>query len=179
MYLSVVLPQYNELRNLKAGVLQSVFNYLNKQTYTWEVIVIDDGSTDSSGEATAEIIKALKGFRQIKAEHKGKPFAIEKGINEATGDWILLADMDQSTPISELGKLIKYIDTYSVVIGSRGKKRNEASILRKTAGVVFSTYRRMLVLSKLHDTQCGFKLFRKDIIKKYFPMLASLKQSKV
>lgn len=179
MYLSVVVPQYNELKNIRAGVLQSIYDYLKKQNYDWEVIIIDDGSTDSSAKETESIIKNLKGFRQIRAEHAGKPSAIAIGVTEARGDWILLADMDQSTPINEVEKLFKYTDEFPVVIGSRGKKRNEASVLRKTAGVMFSTYRRVLVLPRIVDTQCGFKLFRQDIIKSYFPLLGSLKKNNV
>lgn len=179
MRLSVVIPQYNELKNLRAGVLQSVNDYLSKQSYDWEVIIIDDGSTDDSAQETEQIIKDLKGFRQIKAQHGGKPASTARGVEEAIGDWILLADMDQSTPISEVEKLFRYTGEYDVVIGSRGKRRNDASILRKTAGFIFSTYRRLLVLSHIVDTQCGFKLFKKEVIKKYFPLLGSLLKTRV
>ena len=179
MHLTVILPQYTELKNLKAGVLQSVYDFLHKQIYDWEVIIVDGGSTDNSALETEKIIKNLKGFYQIKALHEGKPLAISKGIEQSHGKWILLADMDQSTPVSEVNKLFKFTDKFPVVIGSRGKKRNEASILRKTAGFAFSTYRRLLVLTKIVDTQCGFKLFREDIIKKYFPLLESLKKVNV
>lgn len=179
MFLSVVLPQYNEFKNIKAGVLQSIYDYLSKQKYSWEVIIVDDGSTDTTADEVDKIIKTLNGFRQIRASHGGKPVATSKGIEAATGEWILLSDMDQSTPISEVEKLFKYTNDYPVVIGSRGKRRNEATLLRKTAGVVFSTYRRVLVLSHIVDTQCGFKLFRSDILKQYFPHLGSLNKNNV
>src|SRR3989344_2229087 len=126
VYLSVVIPCYNEKENLKRGVLFEIKEYLDKQTFNWEVIISDDGSKDGSADLIESQIKAFSGFRFIKNSHGGKPFAIWHGIKESVGKYILFTDMDQSTPIVELSKLIPFVKKdCDAVIGSRG-------LIRKT-----------------------------------------------
>src|SRR5258706_8400253 len=110
MYLSVIIPAYNEEENLKRGVLKEVSNYLQKQKYSWEVVVSDDGSTDKSKIVAKEQIKNLKGFMLLENKHGGKPSALLSGINASKGDYILFTNMDQSTTILELKKLLPKLD---------------------------------------------------------------------
>jgi glycosyltransferase involved in cell wall biosynthesis len=179
MFLSIVIPQYNESENLKAKVLDRVYQYLTRQNYSWEVIIVDDGSSDNSVELATTSIRDKKGFTLYEAQHGGKPLAILHGVEKAQGEYILLADMDQSTPISELEKLLKYTPKFEAIIGSRGKRRSQASLLRKAAGFIFSSYRRVLILGEIVDTQCGFKLFKADLIKKLFPLLSAVQKDNV
>lgn len=87
--------------------------------------------------------------------------------------------MDQSTPISELDKLIPYTkDGVEAVIGSRGVVRKDFPLYRKVGAVVFMMIRRLLILPELVDTQCGFKLFRLDVLRKVFPRLEFFKKEK-
>lgn len=172
MYLSVVIPAYNEEENLKRGVLQQVYDYLKKQKYSWEVLVSDDGSTDNSKKIAKEQIRLLKGFTLLENSHGGKPAALLHGINASKGEYILFTDMDQSTPVVELEKLLTKLDKKTnVVIGSRGLVRDNFPVYRRIGSIVFATVRRALILPDITDTQCGFKLFESKALKKAFPKL--------
>jgi len=177
MYLTVVIPCFNEEENIKKGVLMEVYDYLKAKQYDWEVIISDDGSTDKSKIELNKKLDQLKGFRVINNSHGGKPSALLSGIKVAKGKYILITDMDQSTPIGELGKLETYLGKgYDVVIGSRGLKRKDFPLYRKFGAAVFSTFRRFLILPEIKDTQCGFKLFAASKIQEAFPKLEFFKR---
>ncbi|OQA93050.1 MAG: Undecaprenyl-phosphate 4-deoxy-4-formamido-L-arabinose transferase [Microgenomates group bacterium ADurb.Bin219] len=176
-YLSIIIPCYNEKENLQRGVLDEVLDYLSKQNFAWEVIISDDGSNDGSTEIIKESIKEQEGFSLIANKHGGKPFAIWQGIKKAKGEFVLFTDMDQSTPIKELAKLIPFFDKYEIVIGSRGLERENFSLIRKVGSSVFRNFRKIILLRDIDDTQCGFKVFRKDIAEKLFPRLQFFKES--
>jgi dolichyl-phosphate beta-glucosyltransferase len=169
MFVSVILPNYNELENLERGVLQEIARYLSKQSYDWEVIISDDGSTDKSVSYIEQFSKTNAHFKLIKNKHAGKPFALRSGVQAAKGTYVLLTDMDQSTPIDQLDKLLPYTkDGFKVVIGSRGIRRRDSSLLRQVASVVFLLARKIFLLRTIKDTQCGFKLFDRELAKKIF-----------
>lgn len=168
-FVSVILPNYNELENLKRGVLATISTYFATQSYGWEVIISDDGSTDQSVAFIQHFIASHPGFRLLKNPHAGKPYALKSGINVAKGKYVLLTDMDQSTPIDQLNKLIPYThDGFKVVIGSRGIRRRDSSLLRQLASVIFLLARKIFLLRGIKDTQCGFKLFEAGLAKKVF-----------
>ncbi len=171
VFLSVVIPQYNELSNLKKGLLYGAFDYLKTLDFEYEVLIVDDGSTDGSLEYLENNYKDIPFLKVIKAKHGGKPVAIYEGIKQSSGKYILFTDMDQSTPLPELEKLLPFIPKYRAVIGSRGNKRISATMSRKIAGKVFSNFRKLFLLRNIDDTQCGFKLFEYSIVKKVFPKL--------
>jgi len=178
IYLSVVIPCYNETENLQRGVLDEVNDFLTKQNFSWEVIISDDGSTDESKKIVSEQVKGKKNFRLVENSHGGKPLAVWSGIKNAGGEYVLFTDMDQSTPIKEVLKLIPYFEKYEVVIGSRGMERENFSILRKIGSNVFRVFRKILMLRDINDTQCGFKAFQTNVAKKIFPMLQFFKEEK-
>lgn len=171
-YLSVVIPCYNEEANLRRGVLKEVYHYLKDRKFSWEVIISDDGSSDASRELVKSQTAGYDNFLLLANSHGGKPAALLHGIKKAKGKYILITDMDQSTPISELTKLLKFTDRdYGAIIGSRGLIRKNFPLYRKAGAVVFMAVRRALILPEITDTQCGFKLFRSEILKKAFPRL--------
>lgn len=172
LYLSVVIPCYNEARNLERGVLDEVYQFLVRQPYTWEVIVVDDGSTDGSRQLVEQHIADKPGFSLVEIPHGGKPAAVWAGIQQARGEIVLFTDMDQSTPIYELDKLLPwYSQGYDVVIGSRGAAREGFSLVRKVGSLIFRSLRSLFLLRNISDTQCGFKTCRRPVALETFPRL--------
>ena len=179
IFLSVVIPCYNEKENLQRGVLADVEKYLAKQKYSSEVIISDDGSTDNSLEFIERFVKKHRRFRLLKNPHSGKPFAVRSGINQAQGEWVLFTDMDQSAPISQIEKLLPYFDRNNdIIIGSRGRKRLGFSFLRQLASDLFRLFRQVLLLKELIDTQCGFKAFKTKVAQDLFARLLIFKKPK-
>ena len=175
--LSVILPCYNEQKNLERGVLDEVAQYLTGQALPWEVLIVNDESTDDSRRLIEDYIQDNAGFTLFDIAHGGKPAAVWEGIQQARGEMILFSDMDQSTPLHELDKLVPwYREGYDVVIGSRQTTREGTSLLRKAGSFVFLTLRRLFLLPDIMDTQCGFKLCRREVALQIFPHLEFLRQ---
>lgn len=106
--LSVIIPAYNEEKRLPE-TLEKVRDYLSRQNYDWEVLILNDGSKDQTGAVVSELIKDWQGFRLIdNRENKGKGGVVKQGMLEARGDWRLFTDADNSTDISEIEKLWPY-----------------------------------------------------------------------
>lgn len=161
-YLSIIIPSYNEMKNIKKNVLDELFDYLNKQNYTWEVLLSDDGSTDGTTEALVKLSQKDKRIRVVKNIHAGKGPTVQSGMLKAKGEWILFTDFDQSTPIREIEKLFKYKKNHQVIIGSReisGAQRGKEPLYRHIMGKGFNFIVQALAIPGIQDTQCGFKLF--------------------
>jgi len=173
--ISIVIPCYNESNNLKRGVLGEVYNFLIEQSFAWEVLICNDESTDDSLQILEKQTQDYQNFRIINLPHGGKPSAVWGGIKQAKYPVVLFTDMDQSTPISEVLKLLPYSDSFDIVIGSRGLVREGNSLLRRIGGPVFLFIRRLVMLHNIIDTQCGFKLFHTDVAKVLFPELQFFK----
>lgn len=176
-YLSVVIPCYNEAKNIEGGALEEVYQYLVTQTYSWQVIIVNDESTDNSRDLIERFIQDKPNFSLFDIPHGGKPAAIWAGIQRANGEVLLLTDMDQSTPIRELRKLLPWYEQgFDTVIGSRGAAREGFSLVRKVGSFVFRNLRGLLMLRRISDTQCGFKLFRRQVLLSVFPFLEFLRR---
>lgn len=172
---SIVIPCYNEQKNLEKGVLAQVYSFLKKQKFQWQVLLCNDASTDDSLKLLKQFAKKHKGFKVLDLPHGGKPGAVWGGIQKAKYPWVLFTDMDQSTPLKELNKLLPFTDKYQLIIGSRGQTRHGFSPIRKIMSAVFLTLRRLALLPEIKDTQCGFKLIKTDLAKKIFPNLGYFK----
>ncbi len=167
--LSVVIPSYNESANLEKGVLESVENYLDSLKINYEIIVVDDGSTDNSGDL---VIKARgKNIKLIQNSHGGKANTIMTGMLKADGDIILFTDMDQATPINQIEKFLpKFEAGWDIVIGSRHGRKG-APLIRKLSAWGFSVLRKIILGLPFKDTQCGFKAFSKAAASKIIPKI--------
>ena len=171
--ISIVIPCYNEEANIRRGVLEDVVGYLAGCPYPWELIVADDGSVDDSLALAAAFAAQHEAVRLLRLAHGGKPHAILGGIKEAKGDIILFSDMDMSTPMEEMEKLLPWFaEGYDVVIGSRGLVREGFSPFRQFSSWAFRNLRRVLILPHIVDTQCGFKALRSEVAKEIFPQLS-------
>ena len=170
-FLSVVIPAYNEEINLRRGVLGAVEEYLSKQKYSWEVIVVDDGSKDKTVELVSEFAKSHKSFRLKRENHRGKGGTVISGMLEAKGDIVLFTDMDQSTPIDQVEKFFpKFEQGSDIVIGSRDG-REGAPIVRKMMAYGFIFLRSIVLRLPFKDTQCGFKAFKNEAARAVFKKL--------
>lgn len=164
IYLSVVIPSYNELTNLHKGVLDKVNHFLEKQKYKSEVLIVDDGSTDGSIDFAEKFVKDNPSFRLIKNSHLGKAGAVTAGMLGAKGEYALFMDMDQATPIEEVDKLFPFLGNFDIVIGSRGSKRQGDPWTRLLMARGMMVLRSLIVgVQGISDTQCGFKLFKKTV----------------
>ena len=162
-YLSVVIPAYNEEPRIEA-TLRTVVEYLGAQPYTWDVAVVNDGSTD----ATASLVNALAGscpqVRLIALPHGGKGWAVAQGMLQVKGEYRFLCDADLSMPISQLARFLPPQATgFDIAIGSRevtGARRIGEPRRRHAMGRIYSLLVRLLAVPGVSDTQCGFKCFR-------------------
>lgn len=171
MRLSIVIPSYNEERNLKKKVLEEVGDYLESLKIPFEVIIVDDGSSDKSVSLISEYIADKKNFHLIQNSHGGKANAVMTGMLKATGEIILFTDMDQATPINQIEKFIpKFEEGFDIVIGSRQGRRG-APIIRKLSAWGFSVLRVIILGLPFKDTQCGFKAFSKVSVDKIIPKI--------
>jgi dolichyl-phosphate beta-glucosyltransferase len=175
VYLSVVIPSYNEEANIKRGVLGAVYEYLKKQNYEWELILSDDGSSDSTISELEKFAQLDKRIQVLKNIHAGKAPTVTAGMMKASGAWRLFTDFDQSTPIADVEKLLSYAQKgCDVVIGSReiiGAMREKEPIHRHVMGRVFNIMVQFLAIPGILDTQCGFKLFSDKATKLLFSNL--------
>jgi dolichyl-phosphate beta-glucosyltransferase len=121
-------------------------------------------------------LQNLDGFRILVNPHGGKPSALWFGIKAAKGKFLLLTDMDQSTSIRELDKLLPYIKDYKAVIGSRGYSRKSFPFYRRLGSFIFTTLRKAIILPEINDTQCGFKIIDRSVALKYFPEIDYFKK---
>ena len=160
---SLIIPCFNEEANIQKGVLDKIGNYTRHHDEYYEVIIVDDGSTDASAVIIKnEYLSDFPKFRLIENKHAGKGEAVIAGIEAAKGDAVLFADIDLATPLEEASKLLEETrDEFPIVIGSRKSGRIGAPILRKLQSAGFIIIRDIFLgLGGIRDTQCGFKLFR-------------------
>ncbi len=176
IFLSVVIPSFDEMANLQKGVLDKVGHFLSKKQYSYEVIIVDDGSTDGSIEFVKHFCEDNLNFRLIENPHLGKAGAVTAGVLNSKGEYVLFSDMDQATPIEEVDKLLPYFSQqFDIVIGSRKSQRKGAPWTRKlmASGMIF--LRSTIVgISGISDTQCGFKMFKRQVAQKLFKKINKL-----
>jgi glycosyltransferase involved in cell wall biosynthesis len=174
-----VIPAYNEEARI-ASTVKTLVEYLAVWSSEavdrgWELIVISDGSTDSTAKIVSEIASVEDHVRLIDAPHGGKGSAVRRGMGDSTGDWRFLCDADLSMPVDNLGRF--FSDSgghppYDVSIGSReasGARRFNEPLSRHIKGRLFNLAVKVLAIRGIEDTQCGFKLFSSESAQNLFP----------
>jgi dolichyl-phosphate beta-glucosyltransferase len=166
--LSVVVPAYNEERRL-GPTLDRIATHLRSRGEPWELIVVDDGSKDGTREVAADAARRHEGVVLLPLpRNRGKGVAVRTGFVAARGRLVLFSDADLSTPIEDVAKLEAALarDGSAIAIGSRALPDSDVRVkqhrLRQLLGQGFNVLVRGLAGLKQHDTQCGFKLFRRD-----------------
>ena len=166
-YLSIVVPAYNEEKRLP-DTLTRIFNYLERQDYSWEVIVVDDGSEDNTSKIVEDFQRDYPALFLVRNPHQGKAYTVRTGILKARGKYVFHCDADLSVPIEELGKFLLPLESgYDIAIGSR-VKRYDMPWYRHVMAWGFLVVVRLLALRGLRDTQCGFKGYRNEVAKDLF-----------
>lgn len=172
-FLSIIIPAHNEERRLPA-TLEQVYQFLQTQPYTAEIIVVENGSHDRTLEVAQEFCKRIPILRVIHEEARGKGLAVKRGMLEARGEYRFFGDADLSMPIAEVNRFIPpQLPDMDIAIGSReahGAVRYDEPHYRHWIGRAFNTLVRWLALPGLNDTQCGFKCFRAAVAEEIFPL---------
>lgn len=173
VFLSVVIPAFNEEINFCKGVLIPTLAFLNKQSFSWEVIFIDDGSMDKTKNLLEKLCKRETNCQVISISHVGRPVAMRNGMLFAKGKYVLYADFDQSTPIDHLKEFLAHIKNYDLVIGARGENGTirKDGLVEKIRAKAFVWIANFLMVAGIKDINCGFKLYRHDIAQKIFSNL--------
>lgn len=162
--LSIIVPAFNEEFRLPKTLL-SAYEYLHSRGFSYEVLVVDDGSTDETGHVVRQFESLTPTVRLLTyPRNRGKGYAVKFGVMNARGRLVLFMDADGSTPIEELARLEAAIHAGAhVAIGSRARYSRETDVktvwYRKFIGRTFSALVNVLILPGIADTQCGFKLF--------------------
>jgi glycosyltransferase involved in cell wall biosynthesis len=171
-FLSIVIPAYNEAGRI-ASSLEAIQNYVRGKDFPIETVLVDDGSADN----TVEVASAHPQIRVLRNRgNRGKGFSVRRGVLEARGDLILFTDADLSAPIEEADKLLAAMESShaDAAVGSRALEREligaHQSPFREWGGRFFNLLVRIFTGLKIHDTQCGFKLFRTKTTRRAFEL---------
>jgi len=168
VFLSAIVPVFNEEKRISG--LEKIVKYLKKQSYTWEVLVVNDGSTDKTLKMVKEMGLPIKVMSYRK--NKGKGAAVRKGMLAAKGEKRLFIDIDLSTPVEEMEKIAQWWDKFPVVIGNRKASRakivKKQSPMRQFLGEGYIRLSQLALGMKIRDFNCGFKCFSAEAAEKIF-----------
>ncbi len=171
--LSIIIPAYNE-ENRLPDTLEKIRAFLEKQDYSAEVLVMENGSTDRTLEIAREFSGRLPGLKAMHVDQRGKGSAVRAGMLAAVGEYRFICDADLSMPIEEVNRFIPpALPPCDVAIASReapGAVRYNEPAYRHFVGRLFNTLVRWFALPGLQDTQCGFKCFRAEVAERVFPL---------
>ncbi len=174
MYLSVIIPAYNEAKRI-GETLRSVGEWLTKQPYDSEIIVVDNHSNDGTADVAHEMRHQFSSIRVIKEPTPGKGRAVKVGMLFATGEVRLFMDADSSTTIDHLERILPYLDQYDIVIGSLAApgavvlEGGAEPIWRQALGKLGNLWIQFWAVPGVWDTQRGFKVFTARAAQIIFP----------
>ncbi len=165
--LTIVIPVYNEEESIE-GDIDTIIETMDKADYKYEIIVVDDGSTDK----TAQIVKTKEGVELIQHSYnKGVGAARKTGILKAKGEIIVMTDGDGTYPNQDIPKLLSYMNDYDMVVGARVGKNVQWPLLRRPARWFIRKLASYLMVTKIPDLNSGLRIFRKDLSRKFFNIL--------
>jgi dolichyl-phosphate beta-glucosyltransferase len=176
--LSVIIPAFNETNRLPR-TLEALLNYATGRGSLLELVVVDDGSTDDTADAARAFAiiadpRILRITILVNDRNRGKGYSVRRGMMAVSGELRLLCDADLSTPIEEADRLIPMLADADIVIASRDKPDSILSPPqpwhRRFLAKSLRTVRRIFLLRRLRDTQCGFKLFTAEAATAVFPL---------
>jgi glycosyltransferase involved in cell wall biosynthesis len=171
IFLSIIIPAHNE-ENRLPSTLAKVADFLSAQSYSAEVLVVENASHDRTAEIARDFSAAHPQFRLLSLSSPGKGLAVQRGMLEVTGQYRFMCDADLSMPVEEINRFLPpALNGVDIAIGSReapGAVRYDEPLYRHLGGRAVNTLIRLLALPGLHDTQCGFKCFRGAVAEDLF-----------
>lgn len=173
--MTIVIPAYNESKRLPP-TLERVIAYAGGQQRAVDLLIVDDGSKDGTGEVARRVVGDRMPLTVLVNDpNRGKGYSVRRGMLEATGECVLFTDADLSTPIEELDALLAEIDKGAdIAIGSRAMPGSRIEVhqpwWRERAGRLFGLVTRIIALPGIYDSQCGFKCFRREAAQAIFPL---------
>jgi len=169
-FFSIIIPAHNE-QNRLPGTLKQIFHFLEQQTFSSEVIVVENESTDGTFEVAQQFVKQHANLHVLQSK-KGKGAAVQHGMLSAKGEYRFMCDADLSMPVDEIVKFIPpKLQDFDIAIASReakGAVRYNEPSYRHWGGRGINFIIQTLILPGLNDTQCGFKCFRADVAEDVF-----------
>lgn len=173
---SVVIPAFNEAERI--GVtLTRIGEYFRATGRTYEIIVVDDGSTDDTVKVAQQATGNAENFRILRnPKNRGKGYSVRRGMMEAGGTFVLFSDADLSTPIEEFDRLVRrFSDGADIVIASRRRSDSDVAVRQPwyrevLLGGLLRMIVRTLLVPGVSDSQCGFKCFRGDVARHLFTL---------
>ena len=170
-FLSLIIPAYNEETRL-ADTLRQVFEFAERQSYSIEVLVVENGSVDGTFQIAQDFARQHPQIQVLQNALSGKGRAVRQGMLAATGEYRFMCDVDLSMPIEEINRFIPpTLEGYDIAIASReapGAIRHGEPYYRHFVGRIYNGLIRSLALPGLQDTQCGFKCFRGAVAEELF-----------
>ncbi len=162
---SIIIPSYNE-----ESAIVSTVEDIKKTARNAEIIVVNDGSTDS----TAEKLKEVKGIKVISHPYnKGYGASLKTGIKAAKNGWILIIDADKTYSPGDIPRLLEHIPEYDMVVGSRTGKQVRVPFLRKPAKLILTAIAQLIAGRKIPDLNSGLRAFRKEIVEQHYSVFPS------
>ncbi|MFH1486396.1 MAG: dolichyl-phosphate beta-glucosyltransferase [Chloroflexota bacterium] len=159
------MPAYNEERRI-LRTLEEIMKYLGGQPYTFEVLVVDDGSIDRTTDVVREFSREHPSVNLMTNPHRGKGYAVKMGMLAANGEYRFICDADLAMPIEQIARFLPpQLNDFDVAIGSReapGARRFREPTYRHMMGRVFNLLVRLAAVPGCRDTQCGFKCFHRQ-----------------
>ena len=171
--LSIVIPAYNEERRLPKTVAESV-KWCEASGITYELVISDDGSRDRTLPFAKQFSQRDKNVKVVACPHMGKGAAVRMGMLNACGAYVLFMDADGATPLSEIPKLISAVEKgHDVALGSRALRDSDETVVeikwyRSLIGRTFNFFVSVFAVKGIVDTQCGFKMFRNQVVRDVF-----------
>jgi glycosyltransferase involved in cell wall biosynthesis len=164
-FLSLIIPAYNEQNRLPA-TLEQVVNFLEDQAYRSEVLIVNNNSTDGTGEIIQDYADRYPFLKGLFEAEPGKGAAVRYGMSQAQGDYLFMCDADLSMPIQELNRFLPpQLENFDIAIASRevpGAVRYQEPHIRHLGGRLLNLLIQLTILPGINDTQCGFKCFSRD-----------------
>lgn len=177
MYLSIIIPAYNEEKHIKSTI-QSIYGYLSDEKIEHEILVVTDGSKDGTNNVVSSLAAEIPNLTLLRFEvNKGKGYAVKEGMLKATGDYRLFTDADNATSIDHIKKMMPFFEQgYGVVIGSIAVKGSVVAsgsepIWRRLFGKMGNLFIQIMAVPGISDTQRGFKMITAEVAEKIFPKM--------